>query len=319
VSPSLTKKTNMNWRNKAYLQAALSHLPGGHQLNYLFRRHITKTIPASRSVQEADYLFAAQHLSAFRACGSVPIEDALFYEFGVGWDLMIPLSLYSLGVNRQIVTDLVRLLKPSLVILTTGAFPSLKLEPAPLRLPRLSCSSMESDELGRALQASYGINYRAPFDARSTGFPPNSIDYVTTTKVLSFIPPNVLREILRECGRILRPGGVMSVLIDYRDNYRHFDKSISVYNFLQYSDETWERRYNSPLFHQNRLRHCDYRRLFSEVGLQVVRDEPGYDGTIEAARERLANLQLSERFSAYNPDDLAPVRGIFVLRKGSAQ
>jgi SAM-dependent methyltransferase len=309
----------MNWRTKAYLQATLSHLPGGHELNYLFSRYITKTVPATRSVQQADYRFAAQHLSAFRACGSVLIEDALFYEFGVGWDLMIPLSFYSLGVNRQIVTDLTRLLKASLVNLTTRAFPSLKLEPAPLRLPRLFCGSMGSGELDRALQDYYGINYRAPFDSRSTGLPPNSVDYVTTTKVLSFVQPNLLREILRECNRILRPGGVMSVLIDYRDNYHYFDKSISVYNFLKYSDETWERRYNSAVFYQNRLRHCDYRHLFSEEGLEVVRDEPGYDGTIEAARERLANLRLSERFRGYDPDDLAPVRGVFVLRKGLGQ
>ena len=309
----------MDWRSKAFLQTTLSHLPGSHELNYLFRRYVTKTVPASQSVQTTDYSFAAQHLSAFRACGSVPIEEALFYEFGVGWDLMIPLSLYSLGVNRQIVTDLRRLLKPSLIKLTTAAFSRLKLEPAPLRLPRLPSSSAGNGELDRALQHHFGIDYRAPFDARSTGLPSNSVDYVTATKVLSFIPPSVLREILRECSRVLRPGGIMSVLIDYRDNYCHFDQSISVYNFLQYSDETWERLYNSPLFYQNRLRHCDYRQLFSDDGLEIVRDEPGYDGTIEAARELLARVPLAERFRKYDPNDLAPVRGVFVLRKGLAE
>ncbi len=305
----------MNWRSKAFLQAAMSYLPASHELNYLFRRYVTKTVPATRSVQEADYVFAAQHLSEFRSHGSVPIEDALFYEFGVGWDLMIPLSLYSLGANRQIVTDLRRLLKPNLIKLTTEVFPSLRLEPAPLRLPRLSCNSAANSELDRTLLNCCGIDYRAPFDARSTGLPSNSVDYITATKVLSFIPSSVLGEILRECNRILRPGGMMSLLIDYRDNYFHFDKSISAYNFLQYSDDTWERLYNSALFYQNRLRHCDYRRLFNDLDLEIVRDEPGYDGTIETARERLASLQLAERFKAYDPVDLAPVRGIFVLRK----
>jgi SAM-dependent methyltransferase len=283
----------------------------------VFRRYVTKTVPASRSTQEADYAFAAQHLSAFQTNGSVPIEDALFYEFGVGWDLMIPLSFYSLGVNRQIVTDLQRLLKPSLIKLTTEAFPGLKLEQAPLRMPHLSCDFTGNGKLDRALLDCCGIDYRAPFDARSTGLPSGSIDYITATKVLSFIPTTVLRKILGECSRVLRPGGIISVLIDYRDNYFYFDKSISPYNFLQYSDHTWERLYNSPLFYQNRLRHCDYRRFFKDLGLEIIEDELGYDGTIEAARGRLANLRLAERFKTYEFDDLAPVRGIFVVRKGA--
>jgi SAM-dependent methyltransferase len=305
----------MNWRYKALLQAVLSDLPAGHELNYLFRRYVTKTVPASRTVQEKDYSFAAQHLSRFRTCGSVPIEDALFYEFGVGWDLTIPLSFYALGATRQIVTDVRRLAKSSLIANTTVVLPTLKLEPALPRSVRVFPSAVPSGQLSNVLKEYYGIDYRAPFDASRSGFASNSVDYITATKVLSYIPDNVLRNILSECRRVLRPAGIMSFLMDYRDEYSYFDKSISVYNLLQYSDRIWELLYNPILNFQNRLRHSDFRSLFEDLDLEIISDEPGYDGTIETARERIANLKLAERFRAYDPDDLAPVRGIFVLRK----
>ena len=34
------------------------------------------------------------------------IEDAVFYEFGAGWDLTIPLAYWALGVERQILVDI---------------------------------------------------------------------------------------------------------------------------------------------------------------------------------------------------------------------
>ena len=37
----------MNWRYKALLQALFATLPGGQELNYCFRRYVTKTVPAS--------------------------------------------------------------------------------------------------------------------------------------------------------------------------------------------------------------------------------------------------------------------------------
>ena len=305
----------MNWRYKALLQTVLSGLPAGHDLNYLFRRYVTKTVPASRSVTALDYSFGAQHLAALRASGSAVVEHALFYEFGAGWDLTIPLSLYSLGVNHQIVTDLWPLLKSSLIARTTALLPMLALDPAPLRLPSPFPASAVKADLGPLLRDLYGIDYRAPFDARTTGLAQDSIDYITSSKVLPFIPVAVVRDIIGECLRILRPGGCISLLMDYRDNFSYFDTSLSVYNFLRYSEQTWNRRYNPSLSYQNRLRHGDYRRLLDDAGFEIVTDEPGYDGPIERAREILRTIPLAEQFRDYDRDDLAAVRGVFVLRK----
>jgi SAM-dependent methyltransferase len=308
----------VDWRYKALLQAVLSGLPAGHELNYWLRRHVSKTVPASQTVISRDFSFAAEHLAAFRACGNVPVDKALFFEFGTGWDLTIPLSFYSLGVDCQIVSDLRPLLKAGLASAITRELRTVHLQPPLLRLPRILPYGISKRQLPAILQQYYGIDYRAPFDARNTGFLSGSIDYITATKVLPFIPVPILRDILRECHRVLNADGFIRFLLDYRDNYSYFDANVSRYNFLRYSDPVWNTFYSSQLNYQNRLRHCDYRLLFADTGFDIIEDQVGYDGSVENARLVLSNIRLAERFRKYHLDELAPVRGVFLLRKQQA-
>ena len=305
----------MKWQSKAALQQIFSHLPRGAELNYLCSRYVTKTLPQSPEITRLDYSFAAEYLKWFRTLGTVPIEDARFYEFGAGWNLTIPLSLYSLGVNHQFVTDLRRLLRAELASHSSNALTVMKLTPSPSRRPPVLSASLPSDELDETLHTLCGIRYGAPFDARATGMPADSIDYITATKVLGFIPSNVLIAIFNECARVLRPGGLIGVLVDYRDNYAYIDPEIGVYNFLRYSDRIWKTVYSPPLFYQNRLRHSDYQDLFAAAGFEILVEQPGYDGSIQEAREQLAQIRLANLFKRYEIDDLAAVRAVFILRK----
>jgi hypothetical protein len=80
----------------------------GDRINYLMSRYVTQS-PATEATFQRDVSFAAQYLEAFRGHGERTIDDALFYEFGAGWDLSVPLSYYSLGANRQLVADVCQL------------------------------------------------------------------------------------------------------------------------------------------------------------------------------------------------------------------
>ena len=76
----------------------------------------------------------------------------------------------------------------------------------------------------------------ARFDARASGLHAGCVDIITSTNTLEHIPPGEIAAILRECARLLREGGLMSSSIDLQDHYHWFDKNISVYNFLRFSD-----------------------------------------------------------------------------------
>ena len=107
----------------------------------------------------------------------------------------------------------------------------------------------------------------------------------------------------------------MSSLIDMQDHYHWFDKSISVYNYLKFSDRVWS-LVNSPIHYQNRLRHSDYMALAKESELEIVADEV-QEPTVEDF-DSLAQVPLAERFRSYEKRDLA-IRGVnLILRKGTA-
>ena len=159
------------------------------------------------------------------------------------------------------------------------------------------------------LREKYGIDYRAPGDARATQLPDNTAHLVYSSATLEHIPPAELRAILRECKRILQPGGRMCFTIDYHDHYASSDKSIGYMNFYRFSEEEW-RRYNPGTHYQNRLRHSDYVRLFEEEGLALLENRRIYDTWSETDLER---VRIHADFERYSRDDLVTSNGFFVL------
>src|SRR6185437_1458290 len=147
----------------------------------------------------------------------------------------------------------------------------------------------------------YGIDYKAPLDARKTGLPENYFDFISNTLTLQSIPKNDIISILKECYRILKPGGIISCFVDLNDNYCYIDKSISRYNFLKFTDKEWQ-KYNSPVHYQNRLRYPDYMDVFAETRFNVV--EQKINRPSAKLLETLSKVKVNEKFKKYSPEDL---------------
>src|SRR6266542_2108935 len=294
----------MRWVAKVALQRGLGLMPQGERVNYLFQRHVARSLPGGEPVVRRKLARARQHLEAFGRPG----EDAVFYEFGAGWDLAIPLSYAALGVRRQVLVDIrpsarVELVNEALALLDGIQDDDLR----PLGGPVSSLGELEER---------FGITYLAPRDARATGLESESIDFVTSTDVCEHIPEADLAQIFRECRRLLRPGGAFSCRIDLQDHYAYFDPSLSRYNFLRFSDRTW-RVVNSPLHHQNRLRSPDYLRLVREAGLELAVERPS--GPSEEGLDGLRSLPLAPRFRAYSLEELGVTILSFVARRALEQ
>ena len=283
----------MRWLAKAIVQKSLSTLPQAERANYLLQRHVTHSLPGPEARFRRRFRRAEKHLGAFEAHGPKrPLAEAVFYEFGAGWDLTMPLSLWALGVERQVLVDLRPHVRVDLV--------NVAIE----RLGRLATERSQRDPGGpiaslEHLEPRFGIRYLAPSDARATGLPAASIDVVTSTNTLEHIPEKDLVPLLTECRRLLRPDGVLSSRIDLSDHYSHFDHSLSPYNFLRYSDRKWA-LLNSSLLHQNRLRRPDYISAFQRAGFKVV-DETAWRPDAELPED------LAPRFGSYDPEELAVV------------
>ena len=291
----------MRWLAKAALQRGLGALPQGERLNYVFQRHVLRSLPAGESVFRRKFSRALQHLGAYEQHGPRTARDeAVFYEFGAGWDLAIPLSFAALGVGRQVLVDIRPSIRVALVNDSLRAFerlwPELETEAGRELHPLGEPVSAVED-----LEARFGIRYLAPCDARDTGLASDSIDFVSSTDTCEHIPEPDLARIFRECGRLLRPGGAFSCRIDLQDHYAYFDPSVSRYNFLRFSERAW-RLVNSPLHYQNRLRSPDYLRLVRAAGFELVAERPSRAG--EEALAELRALPLAPGFRGYSEDEL---------------
>jgi len=309
------EKSPINWRHKAAVQSLLSRVSRGEQVNYLLSKYVTGHVPASEATFRRDVSFAKRYLEAFRKYGGRSIEQGLFYEFGAGWDLIVPLTFYSLGVNRQVVGDLRRILRPSLVTTTATQLNRLTQESKCMRLLSNLSEAHRMQPLIDRLKRNCGIEYVAPFDARKSGWESESIDYITATKVLCHIPESDLRLVMTECRRVLRDNGLAAFVIDYRDQYSYSDPGIGPYNYLQFTDEQWA-RFNPPLHYQNRMRHSDYVRVFEQAGFEpLIAEGTPPDFAIEKSFDR---IKPAARFASYDVKDLKTVRGEFVLRKRPA-
>ena len=70
--------------------------------------------------------------------------------------------------------------------------------------------------------------------------------------------------------RILAPGGIASHIVDHRDHFWHYDKSIHCFHHLTYSDTEWASVAKGRHMYRNRLLEGDYARMFEEQGFEVL-------------------------------------------------
>ena len=292
----------MNWLIKAAAQKAIGALPASESANYLFQRRVTRRLPIGDPGVARKFERALAHFRVFRERVARPSGEAVFYEFGAGWDLAVPLSYAVLGVGRQTLVDIRPNLRLELVNATIASLGRQRAqleEEAGLELRDPGAPDVAS--VGD-LERRFGITYLAPRDARSTGLPAGTVDFVSSTNTLEHVPPEDIAPILSECARLLAPGGSMSFRIDMQDHASYADRRVSAYHFLRFSDRTW-RLLTSDVSYQNRLRLPNYRRLFAEAGLEIVAE-----AIARPTAEHLAALdavELAPRFRSYSREDLA--------------
>lgn len=290
----------MNWKLKASVQRVFSALPGGGRCNYFFKRWITRNLPRDDNGFIFRSALAREILELVRENARRSIPEMTFFEFGAGDDLIGPVTFYAMGVNRQILVDRSALLRPVLVQAT--------LEKARRLGPRLGFVRLPAHG---ARFEDMGIEYRAPADARATGLAACSVDIVTSNSTLEHAPIDELPALLIECRRILRPGGLLCMRIDYEDHYGYSDPRLSPFNFLYFTDAEWA-KFNPSLHYQNRLRHRDYVELFGRQGLEVLDQR-----RLEAGPETLSQLdesRLSAKFRRDDPADFTVRKCTFLLR-----
>ena len=90
------------------------------------------------------------------------------------------------------------------------------------------------------------------------------------------------------------------------DHFAHFDKSINIYNFLQFSDKQWKWIDNS-IQPQSRIRIYDYKHMYSDLSIPIS-DESFREGNIN----ELKTIPLSDKFANRPLEEIAKTHCHFV-------
>ncbi len=297
------RDVSVNWVAKAFAFNVFQRIPRGEQVYYFFQRSITKTLPRSLSPTAISARAQVAHAQAIVAART-DIATLTLLELGAGWDLYANLVYWCYGINNQIAIDIRRWARAETV---NAVISHLHADPPPGRA-RLPIELVRDSHFDDDLKRIYGIRYLAPYDASSTDLDDASVDIITTTSVFEHVPEPICAAILRECRRILAPGGMMRHTIDYSDHYAHADPSISSYNYLRFGNSVWA-LFNPDIHYQNRLRSPDFRRLFHQADLHVE-DEIAWHG--DAAE--LDRIKVHPQFAKYDETALRTLGATFALR-----
>ena len=295
----------------------LGKIAGQHVLSMPSMRHlyrplqkrISRSLVVNPATVRQKVVVGTMYLDRIAGAGlGNLIERDPILDFGGGWHLTIPLLYARLGAKSQIITDVRRLAFEEVVFATAGELNRLTLDPRPSHpLPRPS-----NDQSLDGYLKPLGIRYEAP-----TSLPlpieSASIGSVLCTVVLSHPPRRTVRAIFEEMARVLKPGGLVAVTIHLFDMYAILDPSLSRFNFLRYSAETWERWFNNSHMSYNRLRASDYANLLYDLPFKKLIWEPTPPSPDDIAE--LSRIKVHPEFDTRDLIDLASTHLFFVLQK----
>lgn len=308
----------MHWRLKGLVQKCLSSLPNGRSLNDRLQRRFGELRQPERSVigKLEDWKLSLGYL---QDC-EFNIRGSTLLEIGTGWYPTLPICFSLAGAKRVITYDIVRHIDADLTFRMIGALES------HLDAIAQACGAPADEVHDRylgllqakdmnALLKCARVEICAPADARATNLAPDSIDLVYSNSVMEHVPEDIIRELMGESRRILRPGGLALHNVACNDHYAHFDAGISFVNYLRYNESQW-RKWNNSLQYQNRLRAPEFLNLAMEAGLEVIYKRifvrPG-------TREALTMLPIAPEFHRFSREDLAITTVDFIARKLRAE
>jgi len=289
---------------KANAFRLMDSVPFGGALYPLLQRCVTGRYYRNLALLEKTAAPYLRHMDACLRHGVDPARS-VYLEFGAGSDLFGNLIAYCCGVPRQIVVDVRPLVQRDQVNHVIKFLRDHELA----GLVRRPTRTLQGDVV-EELQEHYGIQYLAPAALESVAAS-RAIDVIASTSTLEHLEPAKLEATMRQCHRLIREDGIVSMIVYYDDHYAHTDPSIGPYNFLRFSRRRWA-AYSPPSHFQNRLRHCDYARMFRRAGFEILFEKSFAPASYDAL---LRSVELADEFRGYAFDELRPVYGEFVLKK----
>ncbi|MCT4622932.1 MAG: class I SAM-dependent methyltransferase [Schleiferiaceae bacterium] len=297
----------MNWRHKAFIQKFISVFPNHEKLNYIFQKRVTKAVFLDDQHFGWKVEHARDHIAYFNENGS-PNAESKVVELGTGWYPIIPMLFFLTKTGKVMSYDIQNWMTKDNQLATIKKLKEWKdngkLESYISDIDEANWKVL-LDVLSNPEQYSFedinqviGLSIHLK-DASQSGLKEDSIDFICSNNTFEHIYPGVLKSILSEFKRIIKPEGVMSHFIDMSDHFAHSDPSITIYNFLGFSKKQWD-FIDNKIQPQNRLRFKDFISIYNDLGIPVTETE-----TREGDLDALKRTKVHPEFAGYSAEELA--------------
>lgn len=174
------------------------------------------------------------------------------------------------------------------------------------------CDSVAGCTVSTEALRSVGMTYAPRHDAACSAPWHGRIGLVFSAGTFEHYTPAQVDEELVRMREALRPGGVLSHVVDHRDHRWHADKTIAPLMHLALDRADYEKRFSNPLDYHNRWMKSDWAACFSRHGFEVEAR------TVIAATPDLVSLpreKMAAEFRHLTEDDLTSLVTHFVAAK----
>jgi Methyltransferase domain len=141
--------------------------------------------------------------------------------------------------------------------------------------------------------------------------PEGSVDFMVSNCVLTHIPPAIVEPELGALRRMLKPSGMMYMMVGHDDHWAFHDPSMNRFNYYRYSDKLYRVLFDTKFEYQNRMVKSEWMPIFQRAGLRVV--EYHRNVTDDSRRDIIALPHIDERFAQYSLEELATIHSHFLL------
>jgi SAM-dependent methyltransferase len=279
----MTAGSRLHWYIKIPLKVILARIPLSHK--------IRNKLGMFKHGYMQDYSYALNvfngHLSKAGLQNKDKNVDKTAMELGPGESLFSALLAKSFGFKRSLLLDVGNFTLPSVEIYKDFA---LWLSNEGLPCPSLdNCGS--ADSMLQALDSQFLTHGLSSL----ISLPSESVDFVFSQAVLEHIHKHEFTETFKELWRVLKPGGVSTHVVDFKD---HLEQSL---NNLRFSDRTWEADWFAPSsgFYTNRIRLGEMVRLIEEQEFKIEVLEKSEWKTLPMPKNK-----LDPQFRALGDDEL---------------
>lgn len=290
----------MNHKQKTLILKVLSRLPrslGDALYHKLQKRRSLTDLPAIYQAQSKSYDKFASVLERH----NIDLKDKTVLEIGSGWLPGFPyFLLYKSGCKEVWTYDLNTHFQADNISKLNDLFRT------------------ENPEIELKTEGKYNIptavKYFPSTDLTAEPPPEGKIDLVISRFVLEHVTPQDLIGIHEGAYKWLKDDGYIFHHVSPSDHRAYTDKSLSLYDFLQYSQAEWDKIQTRFDYH-NRLRLPHYIDIFEQSGWDIVYER--HSGLAPEQVDKFRKLKLHDDYQSLSEEEQTAGSLIFLLKKKS--